>query len=164
MSHFQGLLSLQARLLPFLVSTICQSFSLNPDTFALSSFLFPPLLHQLVQQYWWLSTFTLSCQLKLFLVYLPLLRSHTEHWYLTTLSLLHFLLLFMGRVHNIFLCVQNYSSYKGPNGLSLLHCHVISYILSELISHILLPSVQLTVLIDVVLCIVCPDGLFLCST
>ena len=69
--RFQGLLSLQARLLPFLVPTILQSISLSPGTFPLSPFLFPLLLHQLVQQYRWLSPFTPPCQLKLCLVFLP---------------------------------------------------------------------------------------------
>ena len=32
--------------------------------------------------------------------------------------------------------IQNHSSYKNPNEFSLLHCHVVSYILSKPISHI----------------------------
>ena len=59
--------------------------------------------------------FALSCQLKLCLVFWALSCCHTEHWYLTTLSLLYFL---PGRVHTIFPCVLAHSSYKDPNGLS----------------------------------------------
>ena len=139
--HFQGLLSLQAQLLPFLVSTFFQSLSLSPGTFPLSIFLFPFLLHQLIQQYQWLSPFTFFCQLKLCPIFSPLLRYHTEHWYSISLSLLHFLLLLLGHVHTIFLCVLTHSSYKGPNRLSLLHCCAVSYILSEQISLIHLLSV-----------------------
>ena len=95
--HIRGLLWLQAQLLPFWVFTIFQS-----GTFLFSPFLFPLLLHQLVQQYWWLSLFSLSCQLKLCLVFLPPSRCHTEHRYSTTLSLLHFLLLLLERVYTIF--------------------------------------------------------------
>ena len=120
------LLSLQEQLLPFWVSTIFQSFSLSPCTFPFSLFLFTLLLHQLVQQYQWLSPFALSCQLKLCLVFFPLSRCHTEHWYPKTLLLLHFPLLLMGRVHTISPCVLAHSSCKGPNGLSLLHCCVVS--------------------------------------
>ena len=103
--------------------------------FPLSPFLFPLLLHQVVQQYWWLSLFALSYQLQLCLVFLPLSCCHTEHWYPTTLSLLRFLLLLLGRVDTTFLCVLTHSSYKGPNGLTLLPYCVVSYILSEQISH-----------------------------
>ena len=86
--HFQRFLLLQARLLPFLVPTIFQSLSLslNPVTFPLSPFLFPLLLHQLVQQYRWLSPSAPSWQLKLCLVFLPLSRCHTESWYPTTFT------------------------------------------------------------------------------
>ena len=48
--HFQGLLSLQERLLSFLVSLTFQSLSLSPGTFPLSPFLFPLFLHQLVHK------------------------------------------------------------------------------------------------------------------
>ena len=62
--------------------------------FSIFSVSFALQLHQLVQQYRWLSPFTLSCQLNLCLVFLPLLRCYTEHWYPTTLSLLHLLFLY----------------------------------------------------------------------
>lgn len=40
-----------------------------------------------------------------------------------------------------FLCVLTHSCYKGPDGISLLHYSVVSYILFNLISHIPLLSV-----------------------
>ena len=42
-----------------------QSLSLSPGNFPFSPFLFPLLLHQLVQQYRWLSPCALSCQITL---------------------------------------------------------------------------------------------------
>ena len=63
-------------------------------------------------------SFAPSCQLKLCLVFSPLSCCHTEHWYLTLLSVLYFLLLLPGRVHTIFPRVLTHSSYKGPSGLS----------------------------------------------
>ena len=44
--------------------------------FSTSPFLFPLLLHQVVQQYWWLPLFALSCQLQLCLVFLSITLSH----------------------------------------------------------------------------------------
>ena len=44
-------------------------------------------------------------------------------------------------IHTLFPCVLTRSSCKGLNGLSLLHCRVSSYILSEPISHIHLLNV-----------------------
>ena len=49
--HIQGFLLLQARILPFWVPLNLQSLSSSRGTLPLSSFLFPLLLHQLVQQY-----------------------------------------------------------------------------------------------------------------
>ena len=77
------------------------------------------------------------------LVFLPLSHCYTEGCYPTTLSLLYFLLMLLGCVFTIFLCVLTHSSHKDPNGLSLLHFCVISYILSEPISCIHLLSVVL---------------------
>ena len=57
--------------------------------FSTFPFLFPLLLHQLLQQCRWLSPFA---QLQLCLVFLPLSHCHTEHWYPTKLWLLHFLI------------------------------------------------------------------------
>ena len=74
-------------------------------------------------------------ELKLCLVFLPPSRCHIEHWYLTKISLLHFPLLLLGRVHTIFSYLLAHSFYKGPNGFSLLHCCVVSNIFSKPISH-----------------------------
>ena len=60
----------------------------------------------------------------------------TECWYHRIFSLLYFLLLLLGCAHIIFLCVLTHSSCKGPNGLSLLHYRIISYILSGPIFHV----------------------------
>ena len=42
----------------------------------------------------------------------------------------------------LFPCLLNHSFYKGPNGRSLLHYSVVSYVLSETISHIHVLSVE----------------------
>ena len=134
--------------------------------------LFFLLLHQLIQQYQLLFPFTLSCQLQLYLVFLPLSCCHFEHRYPTTLSSL----LLLRHVHATFLCILTHSSYKGPYKLSLLHCHIVSYILPEPISHTNLLSIAHFHLFPHIICTggfywsywygasVCHNGLLLCNT
>ena len=70
-----------------LLISLSLSLSLSLSTFPLCPFPIPLHLHQLVRQYWWLSSFALSCQLRWCLIFLPLPRCHNEHWYPRTLSL-----------------------------------------------------------------------------
>ena len=60
---------------------------------------------------------------------------------ITDLKQLSSLLLLLRHVHTTFPYAPTHSSYKNPNELSLLHCHVVSHFLSEPIFHIHILSV-----------------------
>ena len=110
-----------------------QSFSWRPGVFYFLSFIF---LYFYISCYSNISYYPLHSFLPIKVIsdLLPLSLCHAEHRYPTTLSLLHFLSLFLGRVHTIFPSALAHSSNKDFNGVSLLHFRVISYILYELLS------------------------------
>ena len=120
--HFQGLLSLQARLLLFWVSTIPISLfkSWYFSTFSIS---FSPTFKEAGSA---LSVIIYFCYFLSITIMSGLFTSITfSHWTLisTTPPLLHFLLLFLGRVvvHTTYPCVLANFSYKAHNRLSLLY-------------------------------------------
>ena len=137
--HFQGILSLHSTFNILSFHNLPISLFKSWYFFHFLPFFFPYfyiIWYSNIDDYT-LSFFHVNC-----LVFLPLSRCPTEYWYPTTLSLLHFPLSLLGSVHTIFTCVLAHFSYKGRNGLSLRHCHVVSYILSEEISHIHLLNVE----------------------
>ena len=108
------------------------------STFSLS---FPPTLHQRVQQCRWLSPFAFFLSIT---IMLGLLASITlSHWTLISHKTFtsSFSITPSGVVHTTFPYSPTHSSFKNPGELSLLHCHFVSYIPSELISHIHILSV-----------------------
>jgi len=98
-------------------------------------------LIQLEQKYQLLSPCVLYCQLERCLVFLLPSNCHNGNEYPTTISLLHFLMFLLARIHTMSPSNPIYSFYKGPNELSLPHCHDAVYAPSEPVSRIKCPYV-----------------------
>ena len=147
--HFQGLLSPQVRVLPFRFFTIFQILFSSPGSFPLSSFLFSTTLTSAATA---ISMIIPFCSFLSIAVMSGLLSSITLSHYPIKLSLLNFLLLLVERVDTTFPCVLSHYSYKDSNRLSLLHCRVVSYVSSEPIFHIHLPSIAHIHLFSHIIC------------